>query len=80
MESKKMTFSPSQLELYVELIAKSKGLKPALDFFYKVEPHFNNMAGAAAKNWPAYSKIMRMKEEADKRSKCRRITYELPNE
>ncbi|KFK43459.1 hypothetical protein AALP_AA1G128000 [Arabis alpina] len=50
MDSKKMTFSPSDLELYLRVILKVEGLDAAQDCFDKVDPNFDNMdpnSGAA---------------------------------
>ncbi|CAH8383993.1 unnamed protein product [Eruca vesicaria subsp. sativa] len=57
MDKKKMVFSPSQLELYVDLLGKVKGSAAASAYFNKVEPNFDEM-DVDAKNWPAYVKVL----------------------
>ncbi|CAN6902487.1 unnamed protein product [Brassica oleracea] len=66
MDKKKMVFSPSQLELFVDLLGELKGAEAALAYFDKVEPNFDEM-DAEAKNRPAYLKLLywfRVKEES----------------
>lgn len=61
-----MVFSPSQLELFVDLLGELKGAEAALAYFDKVEPNFDEM-DAEAKNRPAYLKLLywfRVKEES----------------
>ncbi|XP_018463139.1 pentatricopeptide repeat-containing protein At1g02370, mitochondrial [Raphanus sativus] len=57
MDKKKMVFSPSQLELYVDLLGKVKGHAAASAYFNKVEPNFDEM-DVDAKNRPAYLKVL----------------------
>ncbi|RID48738.1 hypothetical protein BRARA_I05227 [Brassica rapa] len=57
MDKKKMVFSPSQLELFVDLLGELKGAEAALAYFDKVEPNFDEM-DAEAKNRPAYLKLL----------------------
>lgn len=57
-----MSFTPQQLAVYVGLIAKTKDVYKAFDYFYNVDPNFNEM-DSNAKNWPAYRKLRRLHEE-----------------
>ncbi|XP_010453703.1 PREDICTED: pentatricopeptide repeat-containing protein At1g02370, mitochondrial-like [Camelina sativa] len=40
MDRKKMSFSPKELQLFVGIIAKTKGLDAAEAYFKKVDPNF----------------------------------------
>ncbi|CAN7083761.1 unnamed protein product [Brassica oleracea var. botrytis] len=57
MDKKKMEFSPSELAFFVDLIAKTKSLDTAKEYFNQVEPNFDR-TNTRAKNWPAFATIM----------------------
>lgn len=59
-----MVFSPSQLEIYVDLLGKVKGDAAASAYFNKVEPNFDEM-DVDAKNRPAYLKVLHWFHVAD---------------
>ena len=52
-----MEFSPSELAFFVDLIAKTKSLDAAKEYFNQVEPNFDR-TNTRAKNWPAFATIM----------------------
>lgn len=62
-----MVFSPTELALYVDLIAKVKGFEAAEKFFNKVDPNFD-IKNKKAKNWPAYLKLYSMYSSTDEDS------------
>lgn len=51
-----MTFSPSEHAIYLDLIAKTKGVEAAQAYFDYLDPNFDNMY-PREKNWPAYQKL-----------------------
>ncbi|CAH8306152.1 unnamed protein product [Eruca vesicaria subsp. sativa] len=57
MDKKKMEFSPSELAFFVDLIAQTKGIDAAKEYFNQVEPVFDR-TNTRAKNWPAFASIM----------------------
>ncbi|KAJ4917983.1 hypothetical protein Rs2_03533 [Raphanus sativus] len=61
MDKKKMEFSPSELAFFVDLIAKTKSLAAAKEYFNQVEPDFDR-TNTRAKNWPAFASIMLMED------------------
>lgn len=72
MDRKKMTFSPSELALFVDLIGKSKGARASLDYLEKVDPGLDK-CDIHAKNWPAYAIIMQRVKDIDSKSMARRL-------
>ncbi|XP_048615596.1 pentatricopeptide repeat-containing protein At1g02370, mitochondrial [Brassica napus] len=58
MDKKKMEFSPSELAVYVDLIAQTKGIYAAEEYFNQVEPVFDR-TNTRAKNWPAFASIVK---------------------
>lgn len=52
-----MEFSPSELAVYVDLIAQTKGIYAAEEYFNQVEPVFDR-TNTRAKNWPAFASIV----------------------
>ncbi|CAL9214555.1 unnamed protein product [Arabidopsis halleri] len=62
MDKKKMSFSTSELALFVNVIAKTKGLDDAHAYLKKVDPDCGRM-DQPNKNWPAYVSLLHLETE-----------------
>ncbi|XP_010492855.1 PREDICTED: pentatricopeptide repeat-containing protein At1g02370, mitochondrial-like isoform X2 [Camelina sativa] len=65
MDKKKMSFSPSQLAVFLNIIAKTRGLDAAEAYFKKIDPNIDRM-DTRSKNWPAYVTLLLLKRESKK--------------
>ncbi|XP_010496366.1 PREDICTED: pentatricopeptide repeat-containing protein At1g02370, mitochondrial-like [Camelina sativa] len=63
MDRKKMSFSPKELQLFVGIIAKVKGLDAAEAYFKKVDPNFKQGDPARSKNYPAFARLVILNHE-----------------
>ncbi|KAL0706954.1 hypothetical protein Bca4012_073380 [Brassica carinata] len=68
MESNNMSLTGYKLAFYIELIAKTKGLKAAYNHFRKIDPYVNDM-DTKSKNMPAFSLLSRLGAESVEKSR-----------
>ncbi|KAF2547202.1 hypothetical protein F2Q70_00022774 [Brassica cretica] len=68
LESKNMSLTGYKLAFYIELIAKTKGLKAAHNHFRKIDPYVNDM-DTKSKNMPAFSLLSRLGAESVEKSR-----------
>ncbi|KAG7654052.1 hypothetical protein ISN44_As01g012690 [Arabidopsis suecica] len=73
MDAQKVEFTPSEFALYIEILAKVKGLGCAFNYFKKVDPYFNNQ-DHHAKNWPTYATLVRLHWEHLRKAGLRPLT------
>ncbi|CAL9214554.1 unnamed protein product [Arabidopsis halleri] len=80
LDEKKMSFSTSELAVFVDVIAKTKGLDEAHAYLKKVDPDCDRM-DQPNKNWPTYVDLLHLETEllekrglvrAVRRSRCRK--------
>ena len=62
-----MSLTGYKLAFYIELIAKTKGLKAAYSHFRKIEPTLNDM-DTEAKNMPAFLMLSKLEYESVEKS------------
>ncbi|CAL9214844.1 unnamed protein product [Arabidopsis halleri] len=80
MDAKKVEFTPSEFALYIEILAKVKGLGCAFNYFKKADPDFNNL-DHHARNWPAYATLARLHwEHLRKKAGLRLLTLSCDDE
>jgi len=63
-----MSLTGYKLAFYIELIAKTKGLKAAYNHFRKIDPYVNDM-DTKSKNMPAFSLLSRLGAESVEKSR-----------
>ncbi|CAE5957340.1 unnamed protein product [Arabidopsis arenosa] len=79
MDAKKVEFTPSEFALYIEILAKVKGLGCAFNYFKKADPDFNNL-DHHARNWPAYATLARLHWEHLRKAGLRPLTLSCDDE
>ncbi|CAE5957292.1 unnamed protein product [Arabidopsis arenosa] len=79
MDAKKVEFTPSEFALYIEILAKVKGLGCAFNYFKKADPDFNNL-DHHARNWPAYATLARLHWEHLRKAGLRLLTLSCDDE
>ncbi|XP_019084192.1 PREDICTED: pentatricopeptide repeat-containing protein At1g02370, mitochondrial-like [Camelina sativa] len=79
MDRKKMSFSPKELQLFVGIIAKVKGLDAAEAYFKKVDPNFKQGDPARSKNYPAFARLVILNREFEFQNGVRRAVRQYRN-
>lgn len=67
-----MAFSPSQAAHFVELVAKIEGHVAASSLFKRLDPSVHVMDPGELKNWPAYRKLLELKNQETIEALCAR--------
>lgn len=78
MDKKKMEFSPSELAVYVDLIAEVKGYPAAHAYFRKVDPTFKEWE-PNPKNWPAHMKLVERLIDIEDKSSLKNLVFIYPS-